>query len=29
MNIFDAVPETYLINVEHKQGSIHNTEKDQ
>ena len=29
MNIFDAVPETYLINVEHKQGSVHNTEKDQ
>jgi hypothetical protein len=24
MNIFDAVPETYLINVEHKPGQTYN-----
>lgn len=29
MNIYEAVPETYMINVEYKQGGPHNAEKDQ
>ena len=29
MNIYEAVPETYMINVEYKPGSANNAEKDQ